>query len=137
MKIRFALFSLSLMFLSIHAAPSLAQDNGYRFQPPRPPPLDGADFDEGEDEVEMDDDFRPPPPPPPMGGVGGTPPPPSNFPPPAGGGGGGDFRPGGGFGSTTPDQFRFKIVEGEYWEKGKKRTRGQGTRVTGSSTRGQ
>lgn len=97
--------------------------NAQDFQPPRPPPLDPAtDFEDmEEDMMEMGDEgFRPPPPP-----QTGTPapPPPQDFRPPANGSS---------FGGPGNAKKIFKIVDGEYWEKGKKRTRG--TKVRGQSS---
>lgn len=117
----------------LFASSAQAQD----FQPPRPPPMDpNADFDDMDEELmEMGDEgFRPPPPPPPAGqsGVGGPP----NLGAPGGAGfdrfnggtpmggavGGGNF----GGGATAP-KLKFKIVEGEFWEKGKRRGRADRT----------
>jgi len=105
---------LNLIFLSLFLPAVAAQE----FVPPAPPPLDPAtDFEDmEEDMMEMGDEgFRPPPPPPP--------PPPQNTqgPPPP------DNRPaatGTAFGNQNA-KVKFKLVEGEYWEKGKKRTRGK------------
>jgi hypothetical protein len=106
-----------------------AQDAGSsRFQPPRPPALDNDAFDD-DDELDLGDDvgggYRPPPPPAPPGGAAGAAP----------GSPGDSGRP------TQPPlytqstftsakKFQFKIVEGEYWEKGKKRQRGAEIHVT-------
>jgi hypothetical protein len=85
----------------------VAQDRG-----PRPPPLDGADFDDTtEDEFEMGDQpnrMNPPPPPPP----------PAAAPPPVN-----DFRPSTPLNSGEPGKLHFKVVEGQFWEKGKRRGR--------------
>lgn len=97
-----------------------AQDD-YRFAPPPPPPLDPPEYDELEDE-EFDDGFVPPPPPViapvPMNNV---PPPPSQPPPPPA-----DFRSSNNaYMSSGPGKFRFQVVEGEFYQKGKKRGRGK------------
>ncbi|MBX3022809.1 MAG: hypothetical protein KF799_14135 [Bdellovibrionales bacterium] len=134
-----AMRTLALLILTVlHTGPTLAQEGGYRFQPPPPPPLDGADFDDGDEEIDGDAAYLPPTPPPASGGGntnggagngGAYSPPPLGNSMPSGGGGGG------GFNLTTPHgKFRFKVVEGEFYEKGKKRGRGQGTRVSGEST---
>lgn len=84
------------------------------FVPPKPPPLDPTtDFEEMDDDlIEMGDEgFRPPPPPPPPPG------PVSDMPRDMGG------ATGTAFGSTS-GKLKFKIVEGQFWEKGKKRGRG-------------
>lgn len=125
---------LIMICLSAHFA--LAQDSGsdFRFQPPRPPPLDPAtDFDDmDEDMMEMGDEGARPPPPPPI---------PSTNP-----GGPSDFNPstsntyspnnrGGGHGSRLGNgKVRFEIVEGEFLEKGKKRGRGDKLRANGSAS---
>lgn len=96
------------------------------FQPPKPPPLDPAtDFEEmEEDMMEMGDEgFRPPPPPPPPGA--GLPVAPPELRPQINGGGGG----GSNFGANN-SKVRFQLVDGEYWEKGKKRTRGKKIRAS-------
>lgn len=108
-----------LVFLTLFAS---AQDG---FAPPPPPPLDGQEFDELEDDIDMgDDSFRPPPPIPSTGAAGGAPnTPPNNGVPefrPSGGGGGGSSN----FGQTT-GKLRFQVVDGEFYEKGKKRSRGR------------
>jgi hypothetical protein len=121
-----ALATLILTVLAPLGFQAVAQD----FQPPRPPPMDpNADFDDMDQELmEMGDEgFNPPPPPPPTGGA-----PNSGGPPPMGSPGGAGFdRFGGGtpvgggnFGQATAAKLKFKVVEGEFWEKGKKRTRG-------------
>lgn len=95
--------------------------DAYKFQPPPPPPLDGGiDYDELDDDgfENGDDGFRPPPPPlPPGTQVGGPPPPPP--PPPQ------DIRNQNAAYVSQPGKFRFRVVDGEYWEKGKKRSRGR------------
>ncbi len=118
--------TLLLILILLSAAPLFAQDTG---RPPGPPPIDNAaDFDDMEEDLmEMGDEgFRPPPPPPPGGssspGGPGTMPGP---PPPTFGGGGGAVG-GGNFGAaTSAAKMKFKVVEGEFWEKGKKRSRGK------------
>jgi hypothetical protein len=94
------------------------------FQPPRPPPLDPAtDFEDmEEDMMEMgDEDYRPPGTNPQGNNNGspnnnyGAPPPP---PPPI------DHASGSAFGNAAHANKVFQIVEGEFWEKGKKRSRG-------------
>lgn len=114
MKWRCLFLSLSL-FLGPAAK---AQD----FVPPRPPPVDPtSDFEEmEEDMLEMGDEgFRPPPAP-------GTPPPNSTAPPI-------DIRPSGGGATGTAfgqnSKLKFQLVDGEYWEKGKKRGRGKKLRA--------
>lgn len=108
---------------------ALAQDGeggdvGFRFQPPKPPPLDTAtDFDDLEDEemVEVGDEgFRPPTPP---QNNSFQPPPPDFRPPPA--------RANGGRGSGLSGKVRFELIEGEFYERGKKRGRGQKLRSSG------
>ena len=118
------------IYLIISAVPAWGQTNktrlpaqeanAYKFQPPPPPPLDGLnDYDELDDDgfENGDEGFRPPPPPLPPGAQGGapTPPPP---PPPT------DLR-NSNSDISQPGKFRFKIVDGEYWEKGQKRSRGR------------
>lgn len=131
MSLRFVL--IALLFLSVAYRGHAQEADAYKFQPPPPPPLsDTPDFDELDDDgFEADDEgFRPPPPPPlpPIpGGVSnepispsqtrpGTPPPPPPVP---------DFRTNNAAYISTPGKFRFRVVEGEYWEKGKKRSRGR------------
>ena len=88
---------------------------GYRFQPPRPPPLDSSDLEEVDEE---DDDFE-------MGDEGSSiemanPPPPQAAPPMPGG-----LPPPSTFNASAGSgKLRFQLVEGEFWEKGKKRQRG-------------
>jgi hypothetical protein len=93
------------------------------FQPPRPPPLDPAtDFEDmEEDMMEMGDEgYRPPGTPPPGGTNNGSsnnnyaPPPPQPV----------EHASGSAFGNATRANKVFQIVEGEFWEKGKKRSRG-------------
>lgn len=106
-----------LIFVLFTCFGSKAQE----FAPPPPPPLD--EYEELDDEgFESDDAFRPPPPPLPPGAqppgganAGAAPPPP---PPP-------DYRNSNAAYISQPGKFRFKIVDGEFWEKGKKRTRGR------------
>lgn len=134
MGIAFRALILSMALATVTAFPAQAQD----FQPPRPPPLDpNADFDDMDEELmEMGDEgFRPPPPPPPAGqsGVGGPP----NLGAPGGGAGfdrfnggtpmGGAMGGGNFGGGATAPKLKFKIVEGEFWEKGKKRGRADRT----------
>ena len=120
-------------------APSQAfgQADGFRFQPPRAPtPMELDDFDD-EDTFDLTDE---PPPRPPMpggtaGGSGGFAPVPVG---PGGSPGNGgpppEFRPQQPYSRTTSAKdFRFQVVEGEYWEKGKKRTRGTKTQVTSNA----
>jgi hypothetical protein len=87
--------------------------------PPQPPGFDPSqEFEElDDDSLDMSNDpgaFRPP-------NFNGTPPPAStqNTPPP-------DTSPSDhtAFGQTT-GKVRFQVVEGEFYEKGKKRTRGK------------
>lgn len=109
-----------VLTLVLHPRALHAQED-FRFQPPRPPPLD-VDFDD-EDEEEMGDDFSRIPTAPAVVNPGGNnrvePPPP----PPTGGS---DF----GSSSVSAGKFRFRLVDGDYWEKGKKRARGKETHVT-------
>lgn len=131
---RMKLLTLILIACAFRTGHVAAQDGGYRFAPPPPPPLDGADFD---DDEEIDSQDYPVPPPPPGGSAAGLPPPGpgDSYTPPMGNagfsGGGGSARSFGDL-TTTPQKFRFQIVDGEYFEKGKKRGRGQSTRVSGS-----
>lgn len=117
----FALLILSLV--SIRSA--WAQEE---FAPPPPPPLESEldDFDDDIPEMEGDVGFAPPTPPPPappggnpspiQGSTAGVPGPPPAQPM--------DFR-------TSNNafigrgKFRFEIVDGEFYEKGKKRGRGK------------
>ena len=104
--------------------PAAAQE----FIPPRPPPMEpNVDFDDMDEElIEMGDEgFRPPPPPPPPGqsGAGGPP----NLGAPGGGAPIGGPVGGGNFGGSQTAKLKFKIVEGEFWEKGKKRGRADRT----------
>jgi hypothetical protein len=116
---------LATLFLSLLAllnpAPSFAQSpseppGGYRFQPPRPPSVE--DFYD-DDEIELGDEgatgFRPPPPP-------TTPPPPpaNNLP----------MEDGFARGTRDTKKLKFEVVDGIYYEKGKKRSRGKQFRVT-------
>lgn len=115
---------LALICIWLFSGTSVAQEaDAYKFAPPPPPALE--DYDEFDDEGfdTEDDGFRPPPPPIPGSPAGGPTPgfaqpaaPPA--PPP-------DFRNTNSAYISAPGKFRFKIVEGEFWEKGKKRTRGQ------------
>lgn len=123
-RLNLILFSIFLL----SAAKAFAEDPPAAFRPPQPPSIDpAADFDDMEDDLmEMGDDgFRPPPPPPPPGGAssGGT-----NVPvtpgfdhgnAPSMPVGGGNFG-----GNSGKAKIQFKLVDGEYWEKGKKRPRG-------------
>ena len=95
-----------------------------KFQPPPPPPLD--DYEELDDDgyEAGDDGFRPPPPPPlPPGatnpGANGGSNMPNPPPPPP------DFRASNAAYVSAPGKFRFRLVDGEFWEKGKKRSRGR------------
>lgn len=111
------------LVLSAMVLPAAAQE----FQPPRPPPMEpNVDFDDMDEElIEMGDEgFRPPPPPPPPGqsGAGGPP----NLGAPGGSAPIGGPVGGGNFGAQTA-KLKFKIVEGEFWEKGKKRGRADRT----------
>lgn len=105
--------SLSILIL-LTGMTSARLAHAQDFQPPRPPPLDPAtDFEDmEEDMIEMGDEgYRPP---------GALPqnnaPPPS--PPPI------DRASGSAFGNAAHANKVFQIVEGEFWEKGKKRSRG-------------
>lgn len=114
-------------FVSLAKAQETGSD--FRFQPPRPPPLDPAtDFDDmDEDTMEMGDDgMRPPPPPPTPPSYGGPTP---------------EFNPPsiptnrGGYSARSGDgKIHFQVVEGEFLEKGKKRGRGQKLRASGSAS---
>lgn len=125
---------LAVMPPSLKRAHAQEPDGGYRFEPPQPPPLDGPDLDEpDEDVMEMGDEggYRPPPPPPPMpqtqegnGTANFTPPPQQDLRlPPA-------FS-----NSHTSGKLHFRVVDGEFWEKGKKRTRGKTEHVSPSDAR--
>jgi hypothetical protein len=105
---------ISILF-SFGLRAAAQEADAYKFAPPPPPPLD--DYEELDDEgFETDEAFRPPPPPLPPGGQNnGAPPPP---PPP-------DFKATNEAYISQPGKFRFRLVEGEYWEKGKKRSRGR------------
>lgn len=113
------------ILILVAGAPLRSQETN--FQPPRPPPIDpGADFDDMEEDLmEMGDEgFRPPPPPPPpAGSAGGSPGSPPNVGFDRGHSAG--AVGGGNFGSTPSAKLKFKVVEGEFWEKGKKRPRGK------------
>lgn len=111
--------ALAILLLT---APAFAQKrataqegDAYKFAPPPPPPLD--DYEEMDDDgFDTDEAFRPPPPPPPGGAPAqnaAPPPPPAN-----------DFRNSESY-VSAPGKFRFRVVDGEYWEKGKKRSRGR------------
>lgn len=127
MGIRTGIFTLALLLTGL---PAFAQE----FMPPKPPPLDPAnDFEEMEEDMMEpgDEGFRPPPPPPPQPNNmpnannnnnlnNSSPPPPSS--------GGAGFGNGGSAGKV-----RFQIVEGEFFEKGKKRSRGKKLRASSSS----
>lgn len=143
--------------LAIHTIPARAQNrpdapsSGMRYQPPKPPPLDGPDFDDEEDGFD-EDVFRPS-----SGGLPGAYPPGTPIPgngsapmgqgayPPQGGGapgmGGGlppmgnDYRPmPSSQGAMAPGKFHFKIVEDEFWEPHKKRSRGKEIHVNGNAS---
>lgn len=106
----------SVFPLGTRAQDSAPPPDNFRFQPP---PIDEGYDEVEEDSMEIGDDgFVPPPPPP-----GSTPPPP----PPGPGPGFADRGGNGGsaFGSPGSQKLRFQIVEGEFWEKGKKRQRGK------------
>ena len=118
------------LFVILLPLSAIAQDGdggdvGFRFQPPTPPPLDTAtDFEDmDEDSMETGDEgFRPPPLP---QNNSFQPPPPSSMP---------DFRPSmprGGT-STLSGKVRFEVVDGHFFETGKKRGRGQKLRATES-----
>lgn len=121
------------LFLALSPLHAPAQDSGsgdIRFQPPMPPPLNPAtDFDDmDEDMMEIGDDgnFRPPPPPPiPQPPSGGA-----DFSPPIGG------MPMDGRSALGKDKVRFEIVPGEYYERGKKRGRGEKLRAGGAGSSG-
>ena len=107
-------------------------DDSSKFAPPRPPSLDGDMFDD-DDDLDFPPDF------PGMGNPHGAPPGTSHPVPPPGGASpfNGGYAPSTNEGptawsqsvTTSAKKFRFKIVEGEYWEKGKKRGRGTQTHV--------
>ena len=115
MRIKVWLFNLLFASQVLYA-----QDTPFR--PPVGAPAMGdpsVDFDDmDEDLIEMGDDgFRPPPPPPPTSGVGSfTPPVPDR---PSSSGGETFGAPG------VAPKVKFKIVENEFWEKGKKSARGR------------
>lgn len=115
-------YALLTLFYLVPGPLSAQEADAYKFAPPPPPALE--DYDELDDDgfENGEDSFRPPPPPipgqqvgGPTPGFGGSAPPP---PPPP------DFRNTGSY-ISQPGKFRFKIVDGEYWEKGKKRSRGR------------
>ena len=138
MRIRLLILTF-ILTLVVFPRRSAAQDD-FRFQAPPPPPLD-VDFGDDDDD-ELGDFSRPPGAPPATVGIPGSPDPRANPVPPGGfgefapnngGGGGGGFgTPGGNFGgtTTTAGKFRFQVIPGEYWAKGKKRQRGNETHVT-------
>ncbi len=98
------------------------------FQPPRPPPLDPAtDFEDmEEDMMEMGDEgYKPPAPPPNGNNVQPPPPPPMDT---------HQSANGAAFGTAASKNKIFKIVDGEFYEKGKKRTRG--VKIRGQSSPG-
>jgi hypothetical protein len=104
--------SVLWLFLGAFSFSLAAQE----FAPPPPPPLD--EYEEFDGDGFEDETFSPPSPPPlPPGNqdnAAAAPPPP----PP-------DYRSSNSAYISQPGKFRFKIVEGEFWEKGKKRSRGK------------
>lgn len=102
-------------------------DSDYQYQPPPPPTDIPEDFVDDSINGSGDDEDSPPVPPPFPGA--GVPPMNNGRPIPQMG----QSRPapsypsgGGQFGNTTlSNKLRFKIVEGLFWEKGKKRPRGE------------
>jgi hypothetical protein len=126
----------------------MAQEgDDYRFQPPTPPTFDGPDYDDGMDDTPdapPDDpaDYAPPPfsgnAPPPPNGNDQRPnvPPPSNF---SGGNHNNRFSPprpsygGNGFSQMSEGKLHFKVIDGQYWQKGKKRERGKQIRADQSA----
>jgi hypothetical protein len=120
----FAHFSRRLLIVILLAGlTAIRVARAQDFQPPRPPPLDPAtDFEDmEEDMMEMGDEGYRPPGPPPAGANNngssnnnyGVPPPPPT-----------DHASGSAFGHASNANKVFQIVEGEFWEKGKKRSRG-------------
>lgn len=115
-----------LIFFLLHGAPDVhAQADppgGYRFTPPRPPPLDSEEDDDEDEDFEMGDEGHAGVPPN-ANGMPGMPPP--GLPPPVADGGSGFVGGSGGSAGGSTGKLKFKIVEGEFWEKGKKRQRGE------------
>ena len=130
-------FRIALGLFVILSVPAVRADDASKLQPPHAPSLDSDMFDD-------DDDFDFPPDFPGMGGPGasphGLPPgvshPAQNGANPFNGNGAPPTTDAGGASAwsqsttTSAKKFRFKLVEGEYWEKGKKRTRGAQTYVS-------
>ena len=117
-RLRYSILVMLLGCAVTQARLAHAQD----FQPPRPPPLDPAtDFEDmEEDMMEMGDEgYRPPQPPPPPVNLPPTPPPDTH-------------ANGAAFGANASKNKVFRVVEGEFYEKGKKRTRG--VKVRGHSS---
>ena len=106
-------FGITLMTL-LMAFQVSAQD-GPRFQPARPPPLD-SDFD---DPIEEEPDIMPPPMPNPNL-MPGVPMPPVNSQTPSAPPATTEFRPSGDGGNS---KIRFEVLDGEFFEKGKPRGR--------------
>src|SRR5665213_1393128 len=104
-------FRTTVLILLCFSRVAWAQDPP-RFSPPKPPPLD-QDFDDPNDEEEGDSPTRAGVPAPPSGTSSSTAAP---TPPPST-----DFHSA----AAAPDanKVKFKVVEGEYYEKGKKRGR--------------
>lgn len=113
-SMKFSITLMTLLIVSQISAPTLAQD-GPRFQPARPPPLDN-DFDDP-----IEEEFDAPPPPMPQPNLmPGVPMPQVNSQTPSSPPATSEFRPSNGNGNS---KLRFEIVEGEYFEKGKPRGR--------------
>ena len=109
----FFVIACAMIHLSLSAR-AWAQDPP-RFQPPRPPPMDQDFEDPAEDELENSDaPSRAQAIPPPSTGVPISPPPPVT-----------EFRPQQPPPTGTIDsaKLKFKVVEGQFYEKGQKRGR--------------
>lgn len=104
---------LLVLGLSPHA---LAQDPP-RFQPPRPPALDQDFEDSGEDDFDGDQPTRAPPPA--VSGTSGL-----NAPAPAPVAPSADLKPSTSLNNgAEQNKLRFKVVDGAFYEKGKRRGR--------------
>lgn len=117
---------LILFFARFAFAQETDAPGGFHFQPPRPPPMDSnVEMDEPDDEEPMeigDEPLRPGQLPPAPGALGAPP----EFRPP-GTAAPVNFGGSGGYGasaSNSDGKIRFQVVEGEFWQKGKKRERG-------------
>jgi hypothetical protein len=97
---------IGLLLLLVFCGRMLWAQDPPRFSPPKPPPLD-SDFDD----PDTDDADMPKAPPPSMPPPTSVQPPPAQF--------GNDTHPS----VSQPEKFHFQTVEGEFYEKGKKRGR--------------